>query len=113
MKTLSEKLDGEITIEKIHLKPFTTLVLKNVTVTDKNPIHDVMNPELQPVDTFFHARYVIANIKSFKIGIRTFSRKYKKFILIAPSLIFPINYTQISESCKELLKSCTHRLIAK
>ena len=32
-----EKLDGEITIEKIHFKPFTTLVLKNTLIIDKNP----------------------------------------------------------------------------
>ena len=62
---LSETIDGDITFEKIHFKPFTTLVLKNATITDKNPIHDVMNPESEPVDTFFHARYVIANM-SFK-----------------------------------------------
>ena len=62
---VSGKIDGNITFEKIHFKPFTTLVLKNVTITDNNPIHDVLNPASQPVDTFFHARYIIANM-SFK-----------------------------------------------
>ena len=32
VNALSEKLDGEITFEKIHFKPFTTLVLKNVVI---------------------------------------------------------------------------------
>lgn len=60
MKTLSEKLDGEITVEKIHLKPFTTLVLKNVLILDKNPALDPQDPTLEQIDTFFRAEYIIA-----------------------------------------------------
>ena len=60
MRTLSEKLDGEITVEKIHLKPFTTLVLKNVLILDKNPVQDPLDPTLEQIDTFFRAEYVIA-----------------------------------------------------
>ena len=60
METLSEKLDGQITIEKIHLKPFTTLVLKNVLILDKNPIKDPIDPTLEQIDTFFRAEYIIA-----------------------------------------------------
>ena len=30
VKVLSEKINGDITFERIHFKPFTTLVLKNV-----------------------------------------------------------------------------------
>ena len=60
VKNLSEKLDGEISFEKIHLKPFTTLVLKNVTVVDRNPFHDTVDSTSVKVDTFFRAGYIIA-----------------------------------------------------
>ena len=60
MRALSEKLDGEITVEKIHLKPFTTLVLKNTLIIDKHPAKDPLDPSLPQVDTFFRAKYIIA-----------------------------------------------------
>lgn len=60
MEVLSEKLDGKITVEKIHLKPFTTLVLKNVLITDKHPAKDPHDPSLPQIDTFFRAEYIIA-----------------------------------------------------
>lgn len=56
---LSEKLDGEITFEKIHLKPFTTLVLKNTLITDRNPVTSPLDSTLEKVDTFFRAEYII------------------------------------------------------
>lgn len=60
MESLSERLDGQITIEKMHLKPFTTLVLKNTLITDKNPAVDPTDPTLRQIDTFFRAEYIIA-----------------------------------------------------
>ena len=60
VKTLSEKLDGEITFEKIHLKPFTTLILKNAVITDKNPAEDTVDSTSVKIDTFFRAEYIIA-----------------------------------------------------
>ena len=60
VENLSEKLDGEIHFEKIHLKPFTTLVLKNVAIIDKNPVLDPIDTTKVPVDTFFRAEYIIA-----------------------------------------------------
>ncbi len=60
VKTLSEKLDGEITFEKIHLKPFTTLVLKNALVIDKEPYIDTVDSTSVQIDTFFRAEYIIA-----------------------------------------------------
>ena len=60
MKSLSERLDGTISIEKIHLKPFTTLVLKNVTILDKHPATDPYDPTLPQIDTFFTSEYIIA-----------------------------------------------------
>lgn len=60
VSTLSERLDGEITFEKIHFKPFTTLVLKNTLITDKNPVKDPSDSTISPTDTFFRAEYIIA-----------------------------------------------------
>ena len=57
---LAGQLDGDISFEKIHLKPFTTLVLKNVTITDRNPFADTVDPASVKVDTFFRSEYIIA-----------------------------------------------------
>ena len=62
VKTVNEKLDGEITFERIHFKPFTTLVLKNVVIIDKQPVIDPADPESSPVDTFFQASYIVAKM---------------------------------------------------
>ena len=60
MDRVSENLDGDIIFEKIHFKPFTTLVLKNAAIIDRNPATDCMNPGYTPVDTLFSAEYIIA-----------------------------------------------------
>lgn len=57
---ISRKLDADISFEKIHLKPFTTLVLKNAVITDRNPAQDSRDSLNMPVDTFFRAEYIIA-----------------------------------------------------
>ena len=57
---LSEKLDGDITFEKIHFKPFTTLVLKNVVIIDREPVRDQLDSAAIQIDTFFRAQYIIA-----------------------------------------------------
>ena len=57
---LDDKLDGDILFEKIHLKPFTTLVLKKVAIIDRNPQKCAVDPLAEPVDTFFRADYIIA-----------------------------------------------------
>ncbi len=57
---LDDKLDGDIHFEKIHLKPFTTLVLKKVAIIDRNPQKCAADPLAEPVDTFFRADYIIA-----------------------------------------------------
>ena len=62
VSALSAKIDGEVSFEKIHFRPFTTLILKNVVITDKNPAHDALDPDVQPTDTFFQARYIIATM---------------------------------------------------
>ena len=52
---LSDKFDGKVNIEKIHFKPFNTLVLKNVYVVDDAPV-------IEGMDTLFHAEYIIARL---------------------------------------------------
>lgn len=57
---ISDSLDGDISFEKIHFRPFTTLVLKNVTILDRNPVKDPTDPQKEVIDTFFRAGYIIA-----------------------------------------------------
>lgn len=58
--SISKKFDGDIVFEKIHLKPFTTLVVKNVAIVDRNPVKDPTDSASIPVDTLFRAKYIIA-----------------------------------------------------
>lgn len=58
--SVSDKIDADISFEKIHLKPFTTLVLKNVLILDRNPIQDPIDSTSVKIDTFFRAGYIIA-----------------------------------------------------
>ena len=60
MHRLTESIDGEIEFEKIHLKPFTTLVVKNIAIIDKNPPVNPHAPQEAPTDTLFSAEYIIA-----------------------------------------------------
>lgn len=60
VSSIEEKLDGDITFEKIHIQPFRTLLLKNVLITDRNPIYDPADPTRERVDTFFRAEYITA-----------------------------------------------------
>ncbi len=60
MESLDDKLDADIRFEKIHLRPFRTLVLKNIEIIDRNPSRDAADPTAAPVDTFFRAEYITA-----------------------------------------------------
>ncbi len=60
VETLDSKLDADIRFEKIHLRPFRTLVLKNIEIIDRNPVRDAANPASELVDTFFRAEYITA-----------------------------------------------------
>lgn len=51
--SIENRLDGEIQFDKIHVKPFNALVIKNISITDRNP-------SIEGVDTLFKAGYVIA-----------------------------------------------------
>ena len=57
---VADKLDGEISFEKIHLQPFRTLLLKNVVIIDRNPAYDAIDSTKARVDTFFRAEYITA-----------------------------------------------------
>ena len=54
LKNIADKIDAEIDYEKVHVKPFNTIVLKNVTVRDREPFNEAA------YDTLFAAEYVIA-----------------------------------------------------
>ena len=58
---LEGSIDGNISFDKIHFKPFTTLVLKNVSITDRNAVTDPLDHSAEPVDTLFRAEYIIAS----------------------------------------------------
>ena len=65
VEKLSAQIDGNITFEKIHFKPFSNLILKNVVITDKKPYIDPSNPGCMKIDTLFKAKYLVADF-SFK-----------------------------------------------
>ena len=60
VSSIDDRLDADIEFEKIHIKPFTTLILKKVAIIDRNPASDVLDPSKEKVDTFFRADYIIA-----------------------------------------------------
>lgn len=60
VSAIAEKIDGDISFEKIHLLPFRTLLLKNVLIIDRNPVYDALDPTKARVDTFFRAEYITA-----------------------------------------------------
>ena len=60
VEKISSRFEGDITFEKIHFKPFTTLVLKNVAIIDREPTPNPHDSTATPVDTLFRAQYIIA-----------------------------------------------------
>lgn len=61
LEKVSPLIDGKITFERIHFKPFSNLVLKNVVITDNEPYADKTDPGCQLIDTLFRAKYLIAD----------------------------------------------------
>lgn len=64
---VTSNLDGELSFDKIHLRPFNTLVIRNLSIIDKNPqqpvqeVLDQMELEHYPTrDTLIHADYIVA-----------------------------------------------------
>lgn len=60
VERLDDKLDADISFEKIHFHPFRTLVLKNVQIIDRNPVANAIGNDGILVDTFFRAEYIKA-----------------------------------------------------
>lgn len=60
VRKLSQSMDADIHMEKIHFQPFKTLMLKNVVIIDREPVTDPLDSTHAPVDTFFRAGYIIA-----------------------------------------------------
>ena len=58
---LSENIDGKVSFERIHFKPFSNLVLKNLVIIDEKPQLDQADPACIPVDTLFKAKYLMAD----------------------------------------------------
>ena len=62
------RIDGDIRYEKIHLKPFNTIVIKNLAIKDKHPylpppeVLEQLEDFKGPQDTLFAAEYVIVRL---------------------------------------------------
>ena len=52
---VKDKIDGTVTIDRVHLRPFSAVVLHNVTITDNNPFK-------AEADTFCHADVISATV---------------------------------------------------
>ena len=59
---LEDKFDAIITVDKVHIRPFNAVVLKDVAIVDKAPYLDPDHPDVAPLDTFARARYITARI---------------------------------------------------
>ena len=58
---LSVHIDGKVTFERIHFKPFSHLILKNLVIVDNDPYTDQTDPDCQVIDTLVKAKYLIAD----------------------------------------------------
>ena len=62
VEMLDDRFEGKVTFERLHFKPFTTMVLKNVVISDSNPVQDPLDSLKARTDTLFKAKYVIVNL---------------------------------------------------
>ncbi len=60
LETLEGRIDADIRFEKIHLRPFRTLVIRNIEIIDRQPVADAANPASVKIDTFFTAEHITA-----------------------------------------------------
>ena len=60
---LDGKIDADISVGKVHIRPFDAVVLKDVAIVDRTPYADPEHPEAAPLDTFARARYITARIR--------------------------------------------------
>ena len=61
LEEVSGYVDGKISFDRIHFKPFSNLVLKNLVILDNDPYVDQTNPDCQKIDTLLKAKYLIAD----------------------------------------------------
>ena len=61
LEIVSQHIEGNISFEKIHFKPFSNLVIKNIAITDASPTVDPANPDNELIDTLFRAKYIVAD----------------------------------------------------
>ena len=61
LELVSQHINGRISFERIHFKPFSNLVLKNVVILDDDPAIDPDDPDCERIDTLFRAKYIIAD----------------------------------------------------
>ena len=59
IKSVEKSIDGKITIEKLSLRPFDAIVLKNIAIIDNSPYSDTAKG-YEAIDTLFRADYVTA-----------------------------------------------------
>lgn len=60
VEMFKDKINGDISFEKIHIRPFNAFVLKNVSITDRSPYKNTNDSLSIPVDTLFKAEYIAA-----------------------------------------------------
>lgn len=67
------QIDGEVHYDKIHFRPFSSIVIKNLSIKDKNPY--IPPPEVLeqldcfqgPQDTLFAAEYIIIRLSAWEL----------------------------------------------
>lgn len=60
---LGDKIQGDITVGKVHVRPFDAVVLKDVAIVDRAPYTDPDDPAFQPLDTFARAHYITVRLR--------------------------------------------------
>jgi len=100
-RKLVGKFDGTITFSKIKILPISAIVLDDVTITDAKPYQNGEDC-FPPVDTFFTARKVSANIylgSLLRKGALRFGRVAvdggMMHLTIEPDSLYPVNLTRI------------------
>ncbi|MBQ9597092.1 MAG: translocation/assembly module TamB domain-containing protein [Bacteroidales bacterium] len=74
------RIDGDVRYEKIHLKPFNTIVIKNLAIKDKHPylpppeVLEQLEDFKGPQDTLFAAEYVIVRLSIWEMFRRNHPR---------------------------------------
>lgn len=57
-RSLPEKIQGEISIGKVHFRPFNILVIKDACITDIAPVTDPTDSCAPAIDTLLYAEYI-------------------------------------------------------